>query len=80
MNSIDARITAIAEAIKRKAMEKEAPVDDLSKSLFEFGRELAGLDEKGKAELLQSLNKNGLNLSQDAFEQFVTEYRMEARP
>ena len=49
MNSIDARIAAIAEAIKRKAMEEEAPVDDLSKSLFEFGRELAGLDEAGLA-------------------------------
>ena len=49
MNSIDARIAALAEAIKRKAMEEEAPVDDLSKSLFEFGRELAGLDEAGLA-------------------------------
>lgn len=49
MNSIDARIAAIAEAIERRKMEQEAPVDDLSKSLFEFGRELAALDEAGVA-------------------------------
>lgn len=48
-NSIEARIAAIAEAIKRRAMEEEAPADDLSKSLFEFGRELAALDEAGLA-------------------------------
>lgn len=44
-NRVDARIAAIAEAIERRKMEQEAPVDDLSKSLFEFGRELAALDE-----------------------------------
>lgn len=49
MNSIDARIATIAEAIERRKMEQEAPVDDLSKSLFEFGRELAALDEAGLA-------------------------------
>lgn len=75
MSSIDARIAAIAEAIKRRAMEQEAPVDDLSKSLYEMGRELAGLDEQGKAELLQSLNENGLNLSQDALQRFISDYR-----
>ncbi len=28
-------------------MEQEGPVDDLSRSLFEFGQELATLDETG---------------------------------
>lgn len=76
-HDVEARLAALEEALLLRKMEQEAPVDDLSRSLFEMGRELAGLDEQGKAELLQSLNKNGLNLSQDAFEQFVTEYRKE---
>lgn len=48
MNSIDARISAIAEAIERRKMEQEAPVDDLSRSLFNLRRELAELDTLGK--------------------------------
>lgn len=73
-NRIDARIAALAEAIEMRKMEQEAPVDDLSKSLYEMGQELAALDEQGKAELLQSLNGNGLDLSPDAFERFVSGY------
>lgn len=73
-NRIDARIAALAEAIEMRKMEQEAPVDDLSKSLYEMGQELAALDEQGKAELLQSLNGNGLNLSLDDLERFITDY------
>lgn len=79
-DSIEKRIAAIATELEKRRLIQSEPVDPLSASLYELGRELAGLDKKGKAELLQSLNKDGLNLSQDAFEQFVTEYRMEARP
>lgn len=78
MNSIDARIAAIAEAIKRRAMEEEAPVDDLSKSLFEFGRELAGLDALGKSALLYELNHGdtlegtmGLDLTMDDVDRMI---------
>lgn len=56
MNSIDARITALAEAIERRKMEQEAPVDDLSGSLFEFGQELAALDETGLAAEAEALD------------------------
>lgn len=56
MNSIDARITALAEAIERRKMEQEAPVDDLSRSLFEFGQELAALDETGLAAEAEALD------------------------
>lgn len=77
MNDIKTRLAALEKALLLRKMEQEAPVDGLSGSLLEMCRELAGLDEQGKAELLQSLNKDGLNLSQDAFEQFVTEYRKE---
>lgn len=71
---INARIAALAEAIERRKMEQEVPVDDLSKSLFAFGQELAGLGEKGKAELLQRINEDGFILDEDAFERFIADY------
>ncbi len=78
MNSIDARTAAIAEAIKWRAMEEEAPVDDLSKSLVEFGRELAGLDALGKSALLYELNHGdtlegtmGLDLTMDDVDRMI---------
>lgn len=81
MNSIDARIAAIAEAIKRKAMEEEAPVDDLSQSLFNLRQELAGLDTLDKSALLYELNHGdplegtmALNLSMEDLERFITDY------
>lgn len=77
MNDIKTRLAALEEALELRRLAQTEPVDDLSQSLFEMGKWLAGLDEQGKAELLQSLNKDGLNLSQDAFEQFVSEYRKE---
>lgn len=80
-NRIDARIAALAEAIERRKMEQEAPVDDLSKSLFGFGRELAGLDALGKSALLYELNHGdplkgtmGLNLSMEDLERFIADY------
>lgn len=81
MNSIDARIAAIAEAIERRKMEQEAPVDDLSRSLFNLRRELAGLDALGKSALLYELNRGdplegtmGLNLSMEDLERFIANY------
>ena len=77
-NRVDARIAAIAEAIERRKMEQEAPVDDLSRSLFELGRELAGLDALGKSALLYELNHGaplegtmGLDLSMEDLERMV---------
>lgn len=55
-NRVDARINALAEAIERRKMEQEAPVDDLSRSLFEFGQELAALDETGLAAEAEALD------------------------
>lgn len=69
-NHIDARINALSEAIKRRAMEQEAPVDDLSKSLYEMGRELAGLDEQSRDALF--LQQDILNREQ--FDKFVLNY------
>ena len=50
MPSIDTRIAAIAAALERRRMEQECPEDDLSRSLREFGEELAQLDDLEKAE------------------------------
>lgn len=81
MNSIDARIAAIAEAIERRKMEQEAPVDDLSRSLFNLRQELAGLDALGKSALLYELNRGdplegtmGLNLSMEDLERFIADF------
>lgn len=76
-NRINARIVALAEAVERRKMEQEAPVDDLSRSLFEFGQELAALNEQGKAELLQGLNEDGLNWDADAFERLISDYALQ---
>ena len=70
---IDARIAALAEAIKRRKMEQETPMDGLSRSLFEFRRELAALDA-----LLYELNHGdplegamSLDLSMEDLERMV---------
>lgn len=84
MSSIDARIAALAEAIERRKMEQEDPVDDLSKSLYGLGQELVGLDVLGKSALLYELNHGdpqegtmGLDLSMEDLERFISDYRKE---
>lgn len=80
MSSIDARIAALAEAIKRRAMEREAPVDPLSLSLEEFQNWLTTLDKAGLAELLEELNSPsedgtaGLDLDAEALERFIADF------
>ncbi len=55
-NRIDARLAALAEAVRRRQMEQALPVDGLSRSLMNFADGLAALDEQGKAALLEQLN------------------------
>ena len=55
--SIDSRLAALADAIERKRMEQESPVDDLSRSLFNLREELARLDTLEKAALLAEFNR-----------------------
>jgi len=43
-------------------MEQAAPIDELSRSLMDFESRLSGLDEQGKAELLEELDDMGLTL------------------
>ena len=57
MASVEARIAALAAEVRRRQSTSEGPVDALSKSLFEWRGELAGLDDLGKATFLAALNQ-----------------------
>ena len=72
--NIEARIERIAEELRRRAMEQEAPVDELSKSLYELEQELTGLDDLGKAALLEELNSGGLGLDMADLERMIGEW------
>lgn len=58
MASVDARITRLIKALELRRMEQEAPVDDLSRSLFEFESETASLDEIGIAALAAATDED----------------------
>lgn len=55
-NRIDARLAALVAEVERRRLIQEESVDDLSQSLFNLRQELAGLDERGKLDLLDALN------------------------
>lgn len=74
MSSIDTRLAALSLALERRRMQQAQPVDELSESLFEFGKELAGLDELGKSDLLTELNAGGLDLSMKDLERFIADW------
>lgn len=58
MNSnIQNRIIVLADAIQRRKIEQTAPVDPLSLSLNELQEWLTTLDEDGRRELLDELNR-----------------------
>lgn len=75
MSSVYTRIAAIALALERRKMEQSQPTDELSESLFDFGKELAGLDEQGKSELLETLNTDGLSISMEDLERFIADHQ-----
>ena len=82
MASIDSRLAALAEAIERKRMEEEAPVDELSRSLYNLGEKLARLDTLEKAALLAEFNRDdpldgtgSLDLSMEDIERFILDYK-----
>lgn len=78
--SIESRITALAEALQRRQMEQAAPVDGLSRSLFNLQQEFSTLDDEGKAALLEALNNpddgegGSLKLTMQDIEQFLADY------
>ena len=81
--SMSKRIESIAAELERLKLEEEAPVDDLSRSLFNLGEKLARLDTLEKAALLAEFNRadplagtDGLNLSMGDLERFISNYSM----
>ncbi len=81
--SMSKRIESIAAELERLKLEEEAPVDDLSRSLFNLGEKLAHLDTLEKAALLAEFNRadpldgtDGLNLSMEDLERFISNYSM----
>ena len=77
MSSIETRLTALSDAVQRRALEQIAPVDPLSASLFALRDELSGLDDAGRAALLEAMNhptdgeSDSLRLSADDINKFI---------
>ena len=79
--SMSKRIESIVAELERLKLEEEAPVDDLSRSLFNLGEKLAHLDILEKAALLAEFNRAdpldgtvGLDLSMEDLERFIADY------
>ena len=79
--SLSKRIESIVAELERLKLEEEAPVDDLSRSLFNLGEKLAHLDTLEKAALLAEFNRadpldgtGGLDLSMEDLERFIADY------
>ncbi|MCI9672290.1 MAG: hypothetical protein HFF49_12270 [Lawsonibacter sp.] len=80
--SMSKRIESIAAELERLKLEEEAPVDDLSRSLFNLGEKLARLDTLEKAALLAEFNRadplertDSLNLDMESLGQFILDYK-----
>lgn len=83
--NINRRLEAMRERLEcvKLAREMEPDPDALSLSLFEFGRELAGLDTLGTSALVYELNHGdplegtmGLNLTMDDVDRLVEGMRV----
>ena len=79
--SMSKRIESIVAELERLKLEEEAPVDDLSRSLFNLGEKLAHLDTLEKAALLAEFNRadplegtDSLDLSMEDLERFIADY------
>lgn len=80
--SMSKRIESIVAELERLKLEEEAPVDDLSRSLFNLGEKLAHLDTLEKAALLAEFNRadplegtDSLDLSMEDLERFISDYK-----
>lgn len=80
--SLSKRIESIVAELERLKLEEEAPVDDLSRSLFNLGEKLAHLDTLEKAALLAEFNQgdplegtDSLDLSMEDLEKFIADYK-----
>ena len=80
--SMSKRIESIAAELERLKLEEEAPVDELSRSLYNMGQRLSKRDSLEKAALLAEFNRDdpldgtgSLNLDMEALERFIADYR-----
>lgn len=55
--SVEARIAALAEIVRRRQFADEGPIDGLSQSMENFEEELLSLDDVGKSVFLAELNQ-----------------------
>lgn len=79
MKSIDARITALAEAVERRRLIQEEPIDPLSASLFAFEAEMANLDKIGIAALAAATDEDGRQvLTLEQTQQMANNFKMDA--
>ena len=81
MASIEARLAALAETVRRRQFANEGPSDPLSRSLEDLEGELLGLDDLGKAAFLAELNQEdedgagGLGLEPEDLERLIANVR-----
>lgn len=68
MASIDSRLAALAEAIERKRMEEEAPVDELSRSLYNMCTGQA--HGKGEPRYVLSISSQWEKLTENTIKNF----------
>lgn len=67
--SISTRLASIAAELERRRLLQTEPLDPLSASLFELSRELRGLNERGRETM-----RNELELTEEQFDRFVSDY------
>lgn len=80
--SLSKRIESIVAELERLKLEEEAPVDDLSRSLYNMGQRLSKMDSLEKAALLAEFNRadplegaDSLDLSMENLECFISDYK-----
>ena len=76
------RIESIVAELERLKLEEEAPVDELSRSLYNMGQRLSKMDSLEKAALLAEFNRDdpldgtgSLDLSMEDIERFILDYK-----
>ena len=79
--SLSKRIESIVAELERLKLEEEAPVDDLSRSLYNMGQRLSKMDSLEKAALLAEFNRaaplegtDSLDLDMEVLERFIADY------
>ena len=79
--SMSKRIESIVAELERLKLEEEAPVDELSRSLYNMGQRLSKMDSLEKAALLAEFNRaaplegtDSLDLDMEVLERFIADY------